>query len=202
MPSRRRRFPSPRRPGRLRHRRQSWAGVARRGRSASTPAPAPIAWPRSTTPPIAGSAIPSPTAPTAGPATRSSLAVPYDRPATTMAGVRHVRRVPARVRRPRRPPLPRPAQRLSRLRPPSCATAIPAAGLWPTGRPRSTRPWPPSSRGPSSPSRGSAASTSPSTPPTPPPSPAATAQGPGRQAVRGHGRRIWPWPAGSSPSTP
>ena len=43
--------------------------------------------------------------------------VPYDRPLTTMARVRHVRRVRGRVPRPGRPPLPRPAGLLPGLRP-------------------------------------------------------------------------------------
>ena len=42
--------------------------------------------------------------------------VPYDRPLTTMAGFRDVRRVPARVRGSGRPPLPRPAERLPGVR--------------------------------------------------------------------------------------
>ena len=42
--------------------------------------------------------------------------VPYDRPLTTMAGFRDVRALPGRVRGPGRPALPRPAERLSRLR--------------------------------------------------------------------------------------
>ena len=42
--------------------------------------------------------------------------VPYDRPLTTMAGVRHVRALPGRVRGPARPALPRPAQRLPAVR--------------------------------------------------------------------------------------
>ena len=43
--------------------------------------------------------------------------VPYDRPLTTMAAFVDVRPLPRRVRRPVRPPLPRPAQRLPRVRP-------------------------------------------------------------------------------------
>ncbi len=43
--------------------------------------------------------------------------IPYDRPLTTMQPFRHVPRLPARVRRPARPALSRPAQRLPGLRP-------------------------------------------------------------------------------------
>ena len=55
-------------------------------RSASTARPARTAWPRSTIPPTGATATRSPTAPTAGRGTPSSSSVPYDRPATTMAG--------------------------------------------------------------------------------------------------------------------
>ncbi len=43
--------------------------------------------------------------------------LPYDRPSTTMAGFAMCAGLPRRVRRPGRPPLPRPADRLPRLRP-------------------------------------------------------------------------------------
>ena len=43
--------------------------------------------------------------------------VPYDRPSTTMAGFDDVRGLPGGVRRPARPPLPRPAERLPGVRP-------------------------------------------------------------------------------------
>ena len=59
-----------------------------------------------------------------GPRYTIVLGVPYDRPATTMAGFAHVRRVPGRVRRPRRSPLPRPAQRLPRRAARSCPGAM------------------------------------------------------------------------------
>ena len=52
-----------------------------------------------------------------GPRLTIVTGAPYDRERTTMAGVRHVRRLPGRVRGPRRPPLPRPADRLPGLRP-------------------------------------------------------------------------------------
>ena len=55
--------------------------------------------------------------------------VPYDRPLTTMAGLRDVRPLPGRVRGPRRPPLPRPAERLPGLR-------AAGAARWTRGRPR------------------------------------------------------------------
>ena len=56
--------------------------------------------------------------------------VPYDRPPTTMAGFRDVRALPGRVRRPGRPPLPRPAERLPGLRPVAsrCSTRPTARG--------------------------------------------------------------------------
>ena len=92
--------------------------------------------------------------------------VPYDRPWTTMAGFAMCARLPARVRRPARPPLPRPAQRLPGLRPArdglrrGGARAAATAG--------------------SSPSRASAASTWPAAPTTRPPwracAPASTAR--------------------------
>ena len=49
--------------------------------------------------------------------------VPYDRGRTHHGGVRAVRRLRARIRRSRRPPLPRPGHRLPRLRPARAAAA-------------------------------------------------------------------------------
>ena len=54
-----------------------------------------------------------------GPRYTIILDIPYDRPRTTMRSFTLVPRVPARVHRPARPPLPRPAQRLPGLRPAS-----------------------------------------------------------------------------------
>ena len=72
------------------------------------------------TPPTAASATRSSTAPTAARASPSSRGVPYDRAADDDGGLRHVRALPGRVRRPGRPPLPRPAQRLPGLRAARC----------------------------------------------------------------------------------
>ena len=66
--------------------------------------------------PTAATATRSSTAPTAGRASRSCAACPTTGRSTTMAGLRDVRRLPGRVRRPGRPPLPRPAQRVPGLR--------------------------------------------------------------------------------------
>ena len=52
-----------------------------------------------------------------GPRYTIVLSVPYDRPATTMAAFKMCARVPGRVRRPGGSALPRPAERLCRLRP-------------------------------------------------------------------------------------
>ena len=49
--------------------------------------------------------------------------VPYDRPLTTMAGVRAVPALRGRVRRPGRPALPRPAERVPGVRPDAAAAA-------------------------------------------------------------------------------
>ena len=83
--------------------------------------------------------------------------LPYDRPRTRHGRLRPVRRLPGGVRRPRRPPLPRPADRLPGAagRGSACGTrrarAV-AAGPMPSG-PRRSR----CGRGRSSPSRGWAA---------------------------------------------
>ena len=59
-----------------------------------------------------------------GPRLTIITGAPYDRPRTTMAALRDVRRLPGGVRGPGRPPLPRPADRLPGLRPAaaSCST--------------------------------------------------------------------------------
>ena len=71
-------------------------------------------WP---TRPTAATATRSSPAPTAAPASRSSPRLPYDRSATTMAGFAMCGACRRRVRRPHGPPVPRPADRLPRLRP-------------------------------------------------------------------------------------
>ena len=93
------------------------AGRAAAPWSRRTWRPAPTASPSSSTRPTAATATRSSTAPTAGRGSRSSRGVPYDRPATTMAGFEMCAALPRRVRGPARPPLPRPAQRLPGLRP-------------------------------------------------------------------------------------
>ena len=66
-------------------------------------------------------------APTAARASRSSPALPYDRAAHHHGRLPDVRRLRPRVRRPGRPPLPRPADRLPRLRAAAAAGPRPAA---------------------------------------------------------------------------
>ena len=78
--------------------------------------------------------------------------------------------LPGRVRRPGRPPLPRPAQRLPGRAARGCAGCDPTGDAV-DGDGRSTRRSRRCAAGRSSPSRASAATTSPSTPPTTPPSP-------------------------------
>ena len=85
--------------------------------------------------------------------------VPYDRPLTTMAGFDDVRALRGRVPRPRRPPLPRPAERLPGLRP-AAAVARRSARLTARRRVAAAR------RRRSSRSRASAGSTSPAWRPT------------------------------------
>ena len=125
-------------PRHLPHRgdRRRWARC--RPRSASTPARATSASPRSTIRRIAATATRSRTAPTAARATRSRRRVPYDRPATTMAGFAMCAGVPGRVRRSRRPPVPRPTEcvpgRAGRRSP----GATPTARRAPAGTTRST----------------------------------------------------------------
>ena len=91
--------------------------AAGQGRSSHpTPRPARPACRRSPIPPTAATAIRSPTAPTAGPGSRSSATLPYDRPATTMAGFDMCASLRRRVRGSPRPSPPRPADLLPRLR--------------------------------------------------------------------------------------
>ena len=153
--------------------------------------PARPASPRWSTRPTAATATRSPTAPNCGPRYTIVLGRAL-RPAGHDDGrLRDVRGLPARVRRPRRPSLPRPAQRLPGVRAARRRGADPdgtaaadgddAARRRPSARCAPARSWP---------SRGSAATTSPSTPrrrdgggrAAPP-------QGPRRQAVRGDGPR-------------
>ena len=116
--------------------------------------------------------------------------LPYDRPNTTMADLAAVRAVRGRVRRPGRPPLPRPDRRLPRLRA-DAAARPPGRGRRLTGADGGRRGAPAARRAArSSRSRASAATTSPATPRTRTRRrDAAQAQGPRRQAVRGDGRR-------------
>ena len=65
-------------------------------RSASTPAPVPTASPRSTIPTIGGTTTPFTNCTNCGPRYTIVLGVPYDRPATTMAGLHDVRRAARR----------------------------------------------------------------------------------------------------------
>ncbi len=90
----------------------------RRGRpSRPTWPPAACAWPKFTTRPNAATAIRSPTAPTAGRGGRSFAQLPYDRPRTSMADFAMCPECAAGIRRSGRPAVPRPADRLSAVRP-------------------------------------------------------------------------------------
>ena len=91
-------------------------------------APCPACLGSCSTPRIAATATRSRTAPTAGRATRSCDRVPYDRPIDDDGRIRDVLGVPARVRRPGRPPLPRPTERLP------CVRAAGLRGVIATGR--------------------------------------------------------------------
>ena len=83
-------------------------GDARRGNLPGLPAT------RSAIPARAGFATRSPTAPIAGRASPSSSALPYDRGQDHDGAVRDVPGLPGGIRRPGRPPVPRPADRLPR----------------------------------------------------------------------------------------
>ncbi len=91
--------------------------------------------------------------------------LPYDRPNTTMANLPLCAAVRGRVRRPGRPPLPRPDRRLPRLRA-DAAARTPGRGRRPRCRRRSRRRAGCSPPVRSSPSRASVATTSPATPRT------------------------------------
>ena len=116
--------------------------------------------------------------------------LPYDRPATTMAGFPMCAACARRVRRPGRPALPRPADRLPRLRPDAGAgrAPVPSRRRGDDGAaPRPAGCW---RRARSSRSRASAATTWPATPRNAARGrDAAQAQAARRQAVRRDGRR-------------
>ena len=150
-----------RRGGRVRDRRRAIAAAARRGAGLARHArPAPTACASCPTRPTAGSATRSSTAPTAARGSPSSRDVPYDRPLTTMARLRHVRGVRGGVRRSGGPPVPRPADLLPGVRPAAAAdrphaaagarAGDPLAGARPRLLRRRARRWR---------SRGSAATT-------------------------------------------
>ena len=147
------RLPAPLR-ARVRDRAQRGRGVEGGRRSSPrTPLPATTACASSSTPPIAATAIRSSTARTAARASRSSRPSRTTGARTTMAGFPLCAACRARVRGPRRPPLPRRADRLPRLRAPADDAA--RGGRRPAAR-----------RAGSWPSRDSAATTSPATRPT------------------------------------
>ena len=167
--------------GRRRRSRRRRAPRRHRLRDPGARAPAPAApSSRPTSPPAPTASPSSPTRATGATGTRSSrctncgprftivTGLPYDRPATTMAGFPMCADCAARVRRPGRPALPRPAGRLPRLRPDGWPLVRPGRrdvhrrGRAARGTPAARR------RARSSRSRGSAATTSPATPPTTP----------------------------------
>ena len=92
-------------------------------RSRPTSRPARRACASSSTPPTAATATRSSTAPTAGRGFTIVRGVPVRPPADHDGRLHDVRRLRGRVRRPGEPPLPRPAQRLPRLRAASLAHA-------------------------------------------------------------------------------
>ena len=118
------------------------AGLARRRDLRRLPAPS------CATRPTAATGTRSSPAPTAARGSRSSPACPTTGAATTMAGFAMCARLPRRVRRPGRPALPRPADRLPRLR---AAARTASRGHGPTAARRRTRCAPPATllaRGP------------------------------------------------------
>ena len=126
----------------------STAGPAgRRGPSSRPTSPcATTAWPSCPTPPTGGTATRSSTAPTAGPASPSPSGCPTTGRTPPWPASRCARDCAARLRRPGRPPLPRPAGRLPGLR----APPLVRAGR--PGRCRRHRPGP--GRGPAALARG------------------------------------------------
>ena len=142
-------------------------GAARRTRSSSpTSRPATTASPSSSTPSTAATATRSSNCTNCGPRFTIVRGVPYDRPLTTMAGFDMCAALPAPSTTTRRPPLPRPADRLPRLRAGAQARrSLRGRAVDPSSSDRS-RPRPGAAGGPSSRSRASAASTSPAGPTT------------------------------------
>ena len=165
-----------------------------------TPPPATTACASSSTPPTAATATRSSTAPTAARASRSCAACPTTGRSPPWPAFAMCAALPGRVRRPRRPPLPRPAERLPRLR----AAAALLGGVAPAGRrpaaPRRPRRCSP---GRSWRSRASAATTWPaSRRRRSGRGGAARPQAPRGQAVRADGARRWRPPARSCEPRP